>query len=623
METIVRDILAALLELGEALNEKQLISILHAHNKGKKPDELKYAKKHLMPYYRRIKQEDIALWNSWNIDPDLEELFLQTIRVKPRRTASGVATITLITKPWPCKSSCLYCPNDIRMPKSYLSNEPACQRAEQHFFDPYLQTLTRLHALENMGHATDKLEIIILGGTWSDYPRSYQTWFIHQVFKALNDCSYESFAYADEFASKRFELYKRAGISHEKDKLAQEVSAIQDRINQGELSYNQAFREYYLQDSPWLELEHVQSASLDELFYEHERNVDAAHRIVGLVVETRPDAVNEDELEMLRLFGCTKIQMGIQSLREAVLQQNTRNTSLEGIKRAFELLRLYGFKLHIHFMANLLGSTEEQDLLDYYELVRNPHYLPDELKLYPCLLVESSDLVAEFKRGSWKPYDEDRLIELLAACVLATPPYTRISRMIRDISSQDIMAGSKKTNLRQLVENKLLAGEDKVDEIRFREISTAQTTKSELVCQAYEYATTVSDEYFLQWIDVQGRIAGFLRLSLPHKEALEAYPDFSAVQVGEAMIREVHIYGSVVQLDKNLPDNQGRAQHIGLGKSLIEKACQIASDAGYTKMNVISAIGTRSYYRRQGFTQMTTNGLYQQRDLVDMPAQDG
>lgn len=622
METIVRDILAALRELGEALNEKQLISILHAHNKGKKPDELKYAKKHLMPYYRRIKQEDRALWESWNIDPDLEELFLQTIRVKPRRTASGVATITLITKPWPCKSSCLYCPNDLRMPKSYLSNEPACQRAEQHFFDPYLQVLARLHALENMGHTTDKLEIIILGGTWSDYPRSYQTWFMYQIFKALNDCSYESFAYADECARKRCAFYERAGISCEKDKLAREVFAFQERINRGELSYNQAFREYYLQESPWLKLHEVQSATLDELSCEHERNVDAAHRVVGLVVETRPDAVDEQELKMLRRYGCTKIQMGIQSLQEEVLRKNTRNTSLEGIKRAFELLRLYGFKLHIHFMANLLGSSEKQDLEDYYELVSNPHYLPDELKLYPCLLVESSELCAEFEKGNWKPYDEESLIELLAACVVATPPYTRISRMIRDISSQDIMAGSKKTNLRQLVENKLLSEDNVVDEIRFREISTAQTDRSALACKIYQYATSVSDEYFLQWVDTQGRIAGFLRLSLPYEQALAAYPQFDAVKAQEAMIREVHIYGSVVQLDSNVQDSRGRAQHIGLGKSLIEKACRIAAEAGYTKLNVISAIGTRSYYRRQGFCVMTQDGLYQQRDLVELPAQD-
>jgi elongator complex protein 3 len=251
----------------------------------------------------------------------------------------------------------------------------------------------------------------------------------------------------------------------------------------------------------------------------------------------------------------------------------------------------------VHFMANLLGSTPDADTTDYLRLVTDERFLPDEVKLYPCCLVESSRLGAFFESGAWQPYGEDELVDLLVADTLATPAYTRISRMIRDISSTDIVAGNKKTNLRQMVEARITGAGAKVREIRMREVATSDVAPSDLRLDCVSYHTTVSDERFLQWVTPEGRIAGFLRLSLP-------------LTGTEAMIREVHVYGRVAGLGAS---ERGGAQHVGLGRSLVEEACRRAHEAGFAAINVISAIGTRNYYRGLGFYDA---GLYQRRLLA-------
>ena len=165
MEQIILNILEALRH-GENVDDKALVKLIHAEARREGADKRDLAKRRLLPFYQRVKREEPARWAAWNVDSDLERQLLQVLRMKPRRTASGVATITVITKPWPCSGDCLFCPNDLRMPKSYLHAEPACARAEQNCFDPYLQVSARLTALTQMGHATDKIELIVLGGTY-------------------------------------------------------------------------------------------------------------------------------------------------------------------------------------------------------------------------------------------------------------------------------------------------------------------------------------------------------------------------------------------------------------------------------------------------------------------------
>lgn len=613
MDDIILNILSEL-RAGRAVDDRRLLKLIHAQAKLDGSDKRAYAKRRLLPHYQNVKRDDPRRWTSWGIDGALEEKLLDVLRMKPRRSASGVATITVITKPWPCGSDCLYCPNDIRMPKSYLHGEPACERAEQNWFDPYLQVSARLTALTQMGHSTDKIELIVLGGTWSDYPEAYQTWFISELFRALNDGAVlgeDPVRDVPGTVAERRAFYADAGFPQDGAGFEAFTAAAQRTIDAGAAGYNAAFHRLYGGSDAWIHAAAMQQGSFAELERLHKVNETARHRVVGLVIETRPDAITPATLTTIRRLGCTKVQMGIQTLDQDVLDANNRSITLDRIRAAFELLRVFGFKIHAHAMANLYTATPERDKRDYRTLVRAPAFQPDEIKLYPCALIEGARLCEKYRDGSWRPYTEDELLDVLADDVIATPPFCRISRMIRDFSSNDILVGNKKPNLRQLVERRLQeAGEGaEVQEIRFREVGTRSFDASSLSLDIVPYATTNTRERFLQWITPDNRIAGLLRLSLPDLRYVDALSSELPVREGEAMIREVHVYGVATQLG----EDGVSAQHIGLGRRLVERACEIAREEGYTKVNVISAVGTREYYRGLGFHD---NGLYQQRGLA-------
>lgn len=613
MDDIILNILSEL-RAGRAVDDRRLLKLIHAQAKLDGSDKRAYAKRRLLPHYQSVKRDDPRRWASWGIDGALEEKLLDVLRMKPRRSASGVATITVITKPWPCGSDCLYCPNDIRMPKSYLHGEPACERAEQNWFDPYLQVSARLTALTQMGHSTDKIELIVLGGTWSDYPEAYQTWFISELFRALNDGAVlgeDPVRDVPGTVAERRAFYADAGFPQDGAGFEAFTAAAQRTIDAGAAGYNAAFHRLYGGSDAWMRAAAMQQGSFAELERLHKVNETARHRVVGLVIETRPDAITPATLTTIRRLGCTKVQMGIQTLDQDVLDANDRSITLDRIQAAFELLRVFGFKIHAHAMANLYTATPERDKRDYRTLVCAPAFQPDEIKLYPCALIEGARLCEKYRDGSWRPYTEDELLDVLADDIISTPPFCRISRMIRDFSSNDILVGNKKPNLRQLVERRLQeAGEGaEVQEIRFREVGTRSFDASALSLDIVPYATTNTRERFLQWITPDNRIAGFLRLSLPDLRYVDALSSELPVREGEAMIREVHVYGVATQLG----EDGVSAQHIGLGHRLVERACEIAREEGYTKVNVISAVGTREYYRGLGFHD---NGLYQQRGLA-------
>lgn len=617
MDELILDILQQLRDGSQgALDTHQLEMLINSHNSGidssahSTEREKLIPKRAILPYFLQVKQNNNELWQSWNVTSELEERFIRSVRMKPRRTASGVATITVITRPHTCSSNCIYCPCDLRMPKSYLANEPACQRAELTFFDPYVQVAARLQALHQMGHSTDKVELIVLGGTWSDYPESYQYWFIKELFRALNE-----WPNSPSHIQERLNWYTSFGLQNSEEALSSFVAEQQAAVFEDTATYNQAFHKLYETSQPhqsaWSQME----STYDELVEQQHINETAAARVVGLVIETRPDTITPDNLRMFRQLGCTKIQIGIQSSRQEILDANKRQMSVAQIKRAFSLIRLYGFKIHSHLMVNLLGATPEADKQDFKTFVTDPGFLPDEIKLYPCALVSGTQLVQKYREGAWQPYTKDELVDVLVQDVLATPPYVRISRMIRDISATDILVGNKHTNLRQMVEQELAAKDvaSRVQEIRFREINQQQVRATELTLQDFAYTTAVSDEHFLQWVTADNKIAGFCRLSLPHWDKLTSGAcDVTAnellVQPGQAMIRELHVYGQALSLG-----SEGMsAQHQGLGQKLLTKTSSIAAEAGYTSLNVISSIGTRAYYRAQGFTDA---GLYQQKTL--------
>ncbi|MBR1828454.1 MAG: tRNA uridine(34) 5-carboxymethylaminomethyl modification radical SAM/GNAT enzyme Elp3 [Atopobiaceae bacterium] len=624
MEDALLEIVAAIKAGDKKLDDDWLEALARRHNRKVASRNRAVAKRRLLPFYLDVREHDPDRWQSWDIDPQTEAALIRVLKMKPRRTASGVATITVITKPWPCSSDCLYCPNDVRMPKSYLANEPACQRAEHNYFDPYLQVKSRLYVLEQMGHVTDKVELIVLGGTWNDYPQEYQRWFVRELFRAVNDDTpylggpeLPASTQVDDGVSglthsvaTRTAFYAGCGILSDADQLAQAAESTQQLVNKGTLSYNEAARNL-MASGPWDQASRMQRASWEEVEQEHRINEGSRRRVVGLVIETRPDLITVESARTMRRLGCTKIQMGIQSLDDTILRANHRMVSSAQIARAFAVLRTFGFKIHVHFMANLLGSTVVSDEADYRRLVSDKRFCPDEVKLYPCALVESSHLMTSYASGAWQPYTHEQLVDLLVNDVLATPAYVRISRMIRDISATDIVAGNKKTNLRQMVEMRLADRLGEVREIRMREVATHDVQLSDLHLDCVCYQTGTAEERFLQWVDGDGHIAGFCRLSLPSEKAIadELGEGASPLSAHTAMIREVHVYGRVAGLGTS---EQCAAQHAGLGKALVETACEHAHDAGFSSVAVISAIGTRGYYRMLGFHDA---GLYQIRDL--------
>lgn len=613
MEKLILDICEAIARAG-GIGPDKLVQLMRARNRelatARRPGEpprATIAKRDVIAAYRAAERDDPGHWRRLGVDDATAAVLEEALRVKPRRTASGVATVSVVAKPWPCSGSCGYCPNDLRMPKSYLADEPACQRAEAAWFDPYLQASARLRTLASMGHPTDKVELIVLGGSWDDYPEAYRLWFACELFRAVSDAGQPDAARLAE--TSRRAAYERAGIPSSPGACAELVRAEQGRVDAGRSTYNDAWARLY-GDGPWADVALWQRATIADVEAEHERNEGSAHRVVGLSFETRPDLVTPSGLTLMRRLGATKVQIGVQSLDAAVLRENGRGAAdVESARRAFALLRLFGFKIHAHAMANLPGSAPERDIADFSRLVGDADFLPDEAKIYPCVLVESARLSERYRRGEWRPYGDDELADVLAADILAAPPYVRISRVVRDIPAPDIVAGSKRGNLRQVVEERLAQRGETVREIRYREIGDGSVDMGGLALDEVSYSVSTGEEVFLQWVDPAGRIAGFLRLSLPDPAIVAEHAAELPVRPGEAMIREVHVYGVAARLGD---DAEANAQHRGLGRRLVERACELACEAGYGGVNVISAVGTRGYYRKLGFVDA---GLYQRRDL--------
>lgn len=546
------------------------------------------------------------------------ESVVKHIRMKPVRTGSGVAPVTVLTKPFPCPGKCIFCPNDVRMPKSYLADEPGAQRAERNWFDPYLQTYSRLAALESIGHSVDKVELNILGGTWSYYPEPYQIWFIKECFRALNDFGKrdsrpEILARYDQM-QKDLEKMKVHASSSDPEENQRRTHSSEVDGESIEKTYNQTVSELYVAPERIGGFDAYQSAGWEELESEQVKNETADCRSVGLVVETRPDNISEREVLRIRRLGCTKAQIGLQSLQDSVLEKNHRGHDVAASRRALKLLRLAGFKIHAHWMANLYGSTVEKDIEDFKTLFSDPDFHPDELKIYPCSLIGSAELMQYYKKGLWKPYNYEELLKVLSESILNTPEYCRLTRVIRDIPSTDIVEGNKKTNFRQIAEQHLAKAGQKSVDIRAREIKNTEFSEEDLNLEIVRYKTSVSDELFLQYVvpspklnkdDAQDRtkIVGFLRLSLPTEL------NFIDELKDSAMIREIHVYGRLVGIGKA---SKGKAQHLGLGTRLIEKAAELSVAAGYKKIAVISAIGTREYYRNKGFSD---GELYQHKQI--------
>ncbi len=489
------------------------------------------------------------------------------LRVKDVRTDSGVAPITVLTKPYPCPGKCVYCPTEARMPKSYLASEPAAARALSLRFDPYDQVFQRVRTLERNGHRAEKIELIIKGGTWSSYRWDYRRWFIKRCFDAAN----------------------HLGASGHKRRFAN--LATTQRANES-----------------------------------------AQYRIIGLTIETRPDWVNAVEIQRLRELGCTRVELGVQTLQDEVLALTQRGHTVEATVRAVALLKQAGLKTDFHILPGQPGSTPERDLEDFRTLFTDPRFRPDMIKLYPCVVLPTAELHDWSKEGRFTPLEGETLKELLIAMQTVVPPYCRISRLIRDFPEHAISYGNKITNLRETIESEMKRRGLSCQCLRCREVGhVTEIDPATVTPQLFEetYENAGGREVFLSMEDPDRRaVFAFLRLRLPndpeHVRTSEPYAsdprvDRESRKIEDALpelrdaaiVRELHTYGTALALKQGRTD---AAQHKGYGRELMRRAEAIAVREGYRDLAVISGIGVRAYYRSLGYRLA---GTYMRKRLVD------
>ena len=448
------------------------------------------------------------------------------LRKRPIRTLSGVAVVSVLTKPYPCPGKCVFCPTEKGLPKSYLKGEPAAERALKLKFNPYWQVKKRIESLEKQGHPTDKIELRIIGATFSVYPKNYKIWFFANLFSAAN---------------KRKEINK---------------------------------------------------TDIEVLEKEKKINEKTKNRIVGISIETRPDFINGEEVLLMRSLGITMVELGVQSVSEKILKKSSRGHGLKEIISATKLLKDAGFKIMYQMMPNLPGSDLEQDFLDFKEIINNENYRPDWLKIYPCLVCKGSKLYEIWKKGNYKSYSDKNLIKLLIKVKTALPYWIRLARLFRDIPAQKIEAGSKVSNLREVIQREMKKRNLNCNCIRCREIKENFDPNEKILLFREDYLASKGKEVFLSFENKKRtKIFAFLRLRLDKD-------NFIPVLNNSSVIRELHTYGQQTPLE----ENSLAIQHKGLGKKLIKEAEKITKkEFNLSKISVISGIGVREYYKKLGY----------------------
>ncbi len=525
------------------------------------------------------------------------------------RTQSGVAIVAVLTKPSSCPGKCIFCPTEKNMPKSYLSNEPAVMRAIMNKFHPYKQIQSRLKALELNGHSTDKIELIVMGGTFSYFPKRYQKWFIKECFRACND-----YGKPNKFRNSNRNRDNDHNHNHDYNCNRNSNHNLSQNHNH---NYNHSHKTPKTKNLQILSNTYYRSICkkdnykakltvFEELKHEQKRNEQAKHRIVGLTLETRPDYIDAKEILNFRQLGCTRVEIGVQSVFDDILKLNKRGHLTKDTIHATKLLKDAGFKINYHIMPGLYGSSPAKDFKMFQELFSNPDFQPDMLKIYPTVVIKNAKLYKLWKSGKYQAMTDKQFENLIIKIKnKIIPPYTRIQRLVRDVPLPSIEAGPKISNLRQLVAKKA-----DCQCIRCREIKGEFSPKNKIILNRIDYKASDGKEIFLQFTNKQNKLYALLRLRIPSFQNEKLYQKLPVLR-NSAIIREVHTYGkltAVGQKDKTSP------QHIGLGKKLIKEVEKIAHreltkldiPKSQQKIAVISGIGVRAYYRKLGYRLQDT-----------------
>ncbi len=486
------------------------------------------------------------------------------LMTKPTRTISGVAVCAVMTAPFKCPhGKCITCPGGVNsvfgtVPQSYTGKEPATMRAIRNKYDPYLQVFNRLEAYIVMGQNPEKLELIIMGGTFPRFTKKYQEEFVTYALKAMND-------FSDLFYDEReFDVIK-----------FKEFFELPADINNPERIERMRNK-----------LLNLKNKNKTNLKKEQKRNEKSRIRCVGLTIETRPDYGKlKHGNEMLKL-GATRVELGIQSVYENALKKMERGHTVKDSIESIRILKDLGFKLNFHYMPGLFVS-KEKDLEGMKQLFENPDFRPDMLKIYPCMVVKGTKLYDMWKTGNYKPLSTKEAAELIAEFKKHVPEYCRIMRVQRDIPSYLSEAGVNRTNLRQYIKEVMKQKGIKCRCIRCREPRNEKIGKTEI--KVREYKASEGKEFFISE-ENENNILGFCRMRFPSQFLRKE------VTKDSALIRELHVYGQATGIGE-----EGIIQHKGIGKKLLAEAEKIAKQHGKKKIVVISGIGVRDYYRRLGY----------------------
>ena len=449
---------------------------------------------------------------------------------KPTKTISGITPVAVMLPPRKCEhGNCIYCPS-LDVPQSYTPKSPVVLRAKELNYDSYKQVKARIKSFEVMNHPTEKVEIIIMGGTFLEYSENFQKDFIKGIYDGLNSRISGSL------------------------KLAQKL------------------------------------------------NEKSKHRCVALCVETRPDVCIK-YIDRLREFGVTRIELGVQIIDDKIYEKIKRGHTVKDVIDATRELKNAGFKIGYHIMPGLPESNPKKDLKLFKKLFSDSNFRPDQLKIYPCQVMPSSELEKLYWNKKYVPYSKEKIQELLIKMLKVVPRYCRVMRVMREIPPEYLVAGTLRIDLRKDVEEILRSGRKGIKEIRYREIGFVLRDKREisenlklhhgctlkdfrkkylLRAKITKYKASKGDEYFLEIVNKEDILFGLLRLRISN---------------GGAMIREIHVYGQSLKLgEKGL-----NSQHLGLGKWLMEEAEKIVEQNKIKKISVISGIGVREYYKKLGY----------------------
>lgn len=480
--------------------------------------------------------------------PEELESLRPILMKKPTRTISGVAIVAVMCRPHKCPHGrCKYCPESSIAPPSYTGEEPAALRARMFHFHPYVQTFNRLYQLKNIGHSIDKVELIIMGGTFASCTLDYQEWFVTQCLRAMNDF---------ETVSKKIPVNQR------------EIKIIPPEDFQ------------YIHDA-------------------QKNNEHSKVRCIGLTFETRPDYAKMEDINRMLQFGVTRVELGVQTLYNHIYKRVDRGHKIQDVIEANQLLRDSGIKVAMHMMPGLLSSFSS-DVNMFKRLFSEPLFSPDMLKIYPCLVTEGSEFYDMWKKGEYEPYTSQQAVDLIVEVKKILPKWVRTMRIQRDIPATLIDAGVKKSNLGELVYNRLEEEDIQCQCIRCREVGHKKAHGIEPDYNNIELLRTDYDvvgghEIFLSMEDVENDILiGFTRLRIPSNRVFR-----KEITSSSSLIRELHVYGQMQKIGKN-DDNLW--QHKGYGAQLLEEAERIAKDEyNKNKMLIISGIGVRDYYRKFGY----------------------